>query len=72
MTLRGECVFAISRFVQGSVAGVGAALSGLGLFVFLGPAIILDSREIAGMLAFVATSSFGLVCIRASAHRFVN
>ena len=61
-----------SRFVQGSIAGVGAAHSGLGLFVLLGPTVVLDRGEIAGMLAFVAASSFGLMCIRASAHRSVN
>lgn len=61
-----------SRFVQGVIASVGAALAGLGLFVYLGPTIVFDGGEIAGTLAFVAAASFGLICIRASAHKSVN
>lgn len=61
-----------SRFVQGVIAGVGAALAGLGLFVYFGPTIVLDGGEVAGTLAFVAAASFGLICIRASAHKSVN
>jgi hypothetical protein len=61
-----------SRFVQGVIAGVGAALGGLGLFIYLGPTIVFDGGEIAGILAFVAAASFGLMCVRASAHRVVT
>jgi hypothetical protein len=60
-----------SRFVQGGIAGSGAALAVLGLFVYLGPALALDGGGIAGALAFVAASSFGLMCIRASTHKSV-
>jgi hypothetical protein len=58
----------LSRFAQGGIAGAGAALAGLGLFIFLGSTIVLDGREIAGILAFVVAASFALMCVRASAH----
>ncbi|TFC54527.1 MULTISPECIES: hypothetical protein [unclassified Cryobacterium] len=61
-----------SRLVQGGIAGVGAALAGLGLLVYLGPTIVLDGGGAAGILVFVAAASCGLMCIRASAHKFVN
>ena len=61
-----------SRYVQGVIGGVGAALAGLGLFVYLGPTVVLDGGAVAGILAFVAAASFGLMCIRASAHKSVN
>jgi hypothetical protein len=61
-----------SRFVQGGIAGVGAALAGLGLFVYLGPTMALDGGAAAGIIVFVAAASCGLMCFRASAHKLVN
>ena len=62
----------LSRYAQGGIAGVGAALAGLGLFVSLGPTVALGGGSIAGILAFVAAASFGLMCSRAEAHRSAN
>jgi len=61
-----------SRFVQGGIAGVGAALAGLGLLVNLGPTVVLDGGGTAGILVFVAAAAFALMCIRASAHKYVG
>lgn len=61
-----------SRFVQGGIAGVGSTLAGLGLFVYLGPTVVLDGGGVAVILALVAAASFGLICIRASVHKSVN
>jgi hypothetical protein len=61
-----------SLFVQGGIAGVGAALTGLGLFVYLGPTMALNGGAAAGIIVFVAAASCGLMCIRASAHKLVN
>ena len=61
-----------SRFVQGGIAGTGAALAALGLLVYLGPTIVLDGGGAASLLAAVAASSCGLMWIRASAHKIVS
>lgn len=57
-----------SRFLQGGIAGIGAVLAGLGLFAFLGQTLTLSTGGVAGILALVAASSFGLMCIRSRAH----
>ena len=57
-----------SRFVQGGIAGLGAVVSGLGIFALLGQTATLYPVGVAGVLAFVAVSAFGLMCARANAH----
>lgn len=57
-----------TRFVQGGIAGLGAALSALDLFAILGQTVVLTAGALAGILAFIAASSFGLMCIRARPH----
>jgi hypothetical protein len=61
-----------TRFVQGSIAGLGAALSALDLFAILGQTVVLTAGAPAGILAFIAASSFGLMCIRARPHLSVD
>lgn len=57
-----------SRYVQGSIAGIGAGLAGLGMFAFLGRTATLYPVGIAGLLALVAVTAFGLMCARVNAH----
>ena len=57
-----------SRFVQGGIAGIGAGLAGLGVFAFLGQTATLYPGGVAGLLAVVAATAFGLMCARANAH----
>ena len=57
-----------SRFLQGGIAGLGAVGAGLGVFALLGQTATLHPAGVAGILAFVAVSAFGLMCARANAH----
>lgn len=57
-----------SRFVQGGIAAFGAVISGLGIFVLLVQTATLQPVGVAGVLAFVAVSAFGLMCARTNAH----
>ena len=57
-----------SRFVQGGIAGIGAGLAGLGMFAFIGQTATLYPVGVAGLLAFVMVSAFGLMSARSNTH----